>query len=914
MGDADKVDSDIIRLSIDGELTTVLRNYRSFLKKVYSIESLKRDDSVIRNAVRRYETIWLSLLKEEGDRSKDISPPLDVEWIWTVHMTYPTDYQNDCKNFIGFVPDHTIRDPNENSLAKKKGEKLWKEFTKGDEPYETDLNRAPPINSTNQTALSIDLLECAKKQADFYYDISLPHYGDKIFLQSAQERYKLFSKLTARLGRYLFAPTDIRFVCKCHMLHPHSFVKDTDVWGAQHIDLEKMELANKQSSIKAWKEMIGSSLFSPGTVSRGPSPESMLDQVNINDIHQSAGKITVKVAIVAAKVTVGHKVNKAKIKILEVEEKEGDEKDIKNKREKGRAVWNSHQTKLREDSMFTLNGANKFQLTISPSHILKVEVTVNQGGLKSVKSLFKPKVYQFDGFLIIDAARAFIEHNKAELSVKLDSGNSPNVFLELALRFSRPFLSDLVFNLNQGNFATEEMPQNNESLWGPVPLPFLPPEIKHDCAVARHFVYPDSAPDERPFNIQVIHSLLLKTSAIQVFAKRRLVCVAHTIANDQLPESSFISDPKKIPNLDSSKGERAILIKDKNGDWAIIKGIWHEKNKRMQSHLKLIVYYLRNDPSDADEYTAFDRKTNVLRMKTVNVSLQTGRIRAQPDGTPGRDKNIDVAPSIAFALSVAVLCTLCEPRPQQLRKKDVTKADVTDGIGRGNTFADDLVRGLRDEHKPTFVDSGGFLETVASNAMLFLAAKGLMNVLGSGPRRHRRRSSSLSLTRRDEEERDAAEMEERLLFGAGYDEEEPNFDNLTNYYSGMNEDIATDVFCPWGETGDDIVHAIEAGQDLDEALNNLDINGYNDEPDMDPLTDPYYGGGNEDYMEEEMGRNYEENEENIDNHEANDHHAEYAEEANWSHDDTGDTADIIEIDRGSVGGGSVGGHSMGMDD
>ncbi|CAD5123948.1 unnamed protein product [Dimorphilus gyrociliatus] len=910
MSDADRLDSDIIRLSIDGELTSILRNYRCFLKKIFAIESLKRDDSVIRNAVRRYETIWLRLLKEEGDRSKEINPPLDVEWIWTVHMTYPKEYRSDCKNLIGFVPDHTIRDPNDNSLARKKGEKLWKEFTAGDEPYETDLSRAPPINSTNQTALSVDLLECAKRQADFYYDISLPHFGDKIFLQNAQERYKLFSKLTARLGRYLFAPTDIRFVCKCHMLHPHSFNKDTDVWGAQHIDLEKMELADKQFSINAWKEMIGSSLFAPGSLSRGPSPENRLDQVDISDIHQSAGRITVRVTIVAAKLTIGHKVNKAKIKIFEMEEKEGDEKDIKHKKEKGRTVWNSHQTKIRDDSMFVLNGANKFQLTINPPHVLKVNVEVNQGGIKSVKSFFKPKMYQFDGFLIVDAARAFIEHNKAELSVKLDSGNSPNVFLELALRFSRPYLSDLVFNLVQGNFTTKEMPQTEESLWGPVPLASLPEDVKHNCAVANHVLYPDSAPDERPFHITVIHSLLLKTSAIQVFAKRRLVCVAHTVGNDQLPTSSLVSDTKKIPSLDVAKGERAILIKDKNGDWAIIKGIWQDKNKRTPSHLKLIIYYVRNDPSDADEYTAFDRKTNVLRMKTVNVSLQTGRIRAQPEGTPGRDKTIDVAPSIAFAFTVAVLCTLCEPRPQQLRQKDISKTDSTDGIGRGNTFADDLVRGLRDEHKPTFVDSGGFLETVASNAMLFLAAKGLMNVLGGGPRRNRRRSSSLSLTRREEEERDAAEIEERMLYGTGYEEDEPNFDNLTNYYSGMNEDVATDVFCPWGETGDDFVQAIEAGQDLDDALNNLDINGYHDEPDMDPLTDAYYGG-NEEYVEEELGRNYEENEENHDGHDHNDY---TTEEANWSHDDTGDTADIVEIDRGSVGGGSVGGHSVGMDD
>ena len=42
----------------------------------------------------RYEVLWLQLMKKikkSKDREK-LSPPLDIYWIWHVHMLNPTQY------------------------------------------------------------------------------------------------------------------------------------------------------------------------------------------------------------------------------------------------------------------------------------------------------------------------------------------------------------------------------------------------------------------------------------------------------------------------------------------------------------------------------------------------------------------------------------------------------------------------------------------------------------------------------------------------------------------------------------------------------------------------------------------------------------------------------------------------------
>ncbi len=61
---------------------------------------------LVQNAIRRYEKCWLPLVAENG--GQDMVPPLDVHWIWHVHMLAPCYYREDCLNIIDTVPDHKL--------------------------------------------------------------------------------------------------------------------------------------------------------------------------------------------------------------------------------------------------------------------------------------------------------------------------------------------------------------------------------------------------------------------------------------------------------------------------------------------------------------------------------------------------------------------------------------------------------------------------------------------------------------------------------------------------------------------------------------------------------------------------------------------------------------------------------------
>jgi len=66
-----------------------------FLEKIEKVNVL-RSPQVLRIALYRYEKKWLPLLsKVSSGPSTDLKylPPIDVHWLWHVHMLSPVNYQ-----------------------------------------------------------------------------------------------------------------------------------------------------------------------------------------------------------------------------------------------------------------------------------------------------------------------------------------------------------------------------------------------------------------------------------------------------------------------------------------------------------------------------------------------------------------------------------------------------------------------------------------------------------------------------------------------------------------------------------------------------------------------------------------------------------------------------------------------------
>ena len=82
----------------------MIRHHLDFLREVDARGALFYDADFVANSVRRYELFWvpLALATVEVDSSscsgeEDIMPPLDVHWVWHVHMLAPRAYARDIK-------------------------------------------------------------------------------------------------------------------------------------------------------------------------------------------------------------------------------------------------------------------------------------------------------------------------------------------------------------------------------------------------------------------------------------------------------------------------------------------------------------------------------------------------------------------------------------------------------------------------------------------------------------------------------------------------------------------------------------------------------------------------------------------------------------------------------------------------
>ena len=52
---------------------------------------------MLREALRRYETVFLPLLASWGDAAAPLVPPLDCAWLWHCHKLDPVAYARDCQ-------------------------------------------------------------------------------------------------------------------------------------------------------------------------------------------------------------------------------------------------------------------------------------------------------------------------------------------------------------------------------------------------------------------------------------------------------------------------------------------------------------------------------------------------------------------------------------------------------------------------------------------------------------------------------------------------------------------------------------------------------------------------------------------------------------------------------------------------
>ena len=292
-----RMDPADIQISLD--LVSAARRHLYFLDNVDNFEKLLNNDSLLELAVQRYEQLWLPLVEEYGE-SLQIEPPTDVGWMWYCHMLRPLVYRRDCRLMLKRTLSHSF--PRKSNLVDgiNRAIELWYEKYPKD-GYNTIRNEefiatSRKIGKLRDTPskLAVKLPVISKSQIHFCYQVSLPHYRDREFLQAALNRYKLFLCLKRQNpDAYLTPPIDIQLMWYTHMCYPLEYAIDTMKACGRVLEnnlriqigsvTQAFRSANEETN-KRWKTIANETLIKPGTKLRARETAMKIREMRFQDL------------------------------------------------------------------------------------------------------------------------------------------------------------------------------------------------------------------------------------------------------------------------------------------------------------------------------------------------------------------------------------------------------------------------------------------------------------------------------------------------------------------------------------------------------------------------------------------------------------------------------------------------------
>ena len=273
-------DSFCQKLGID--LVQAAKNELEFLRQVDEYPAILHKGPILKNAIRRYEVFWLPLAFKEGYGSRFLAAPLDIAWVWHVHMLAPRNYEQDCINCVSKIVDHTPLGGQQRMDGLQKAKELW-EREYPDEPFEIDLIQSPNVLTVyKKSKIQYDLEEACYRQSKFNYQVSLPHYKDSKFLEKAVERYEHHLQLKKQNPKVFAVPCyDFDLIWHVHQLHPVNYNRRTTQFLGRllhHDDTATSrspgsKLHDSEEQTRAMWEVAGLQFSKPGAMYRGEPPD-----------------------------------------------------------------------------------------------------------------------------------------------------------------------------------------------------------------------------------------------------------------------------------------------------------------------------------------------------------------------------------------------------------------------------------------------------------------------------------------------------------------------------------------------------------------------------------------------------------------------------------------------------------------
>ena len=641
------------------EITVTINLLEAALKELQFLELIDQRPALyngphLRNSIRRYELFWLPLAAQSY--ADEIAAPLDIAWVWHVHMLAPLQYESDCTNVVSTIVDHQLMVGKQREKGLANARTLWEQlFPK--EPFEVNI-QSPPRVQEYTSKIQYDIISASARQQVFYYQVSLPHYCDTKFLKAAVERYKRHLLLKKRNPETFLVPCyDFDLIWHAHQVHPLDYREDTLATLGQvlsHDDSvndrspDSKLITSQAKTCSLWAK-AGWSFYANGALFRGvpsfaairlsPAGKYSTLAALTYDVELLNFEVenleTSKKYVVDFGVINGQSICKKKVR--------GPSATFKSEKPISRFQFHTEfnnciQVRTFQENFCTCFGhspcdtarilfADKLD-SVSYGSSMKQTITFNDAKVVHFTTrVYPPKLARY--FFVVQAQCHFTRAQNAANVL-----SSPKLFLS------------------------------------PVGLAQTAPES--EMSVQRIFDYRN----QEAFTYRVMHSAALLLSSVEILdLDGKVAASTHLLGNDMLPSKVQVNTEELCCTLED--GERAMLIRGQR-DWGICVGKWEgfvqgvpgepqeegiqgdPKTPGQPGHLKVKFFSLHRERRSWQPVSreGFGYRITVAadRNASIDVNLRLGTVVFPPQVD-------DVPESLALGFSVAVLHLLCQPHP-----------------------------------------------------------------------------------------------------------------------------------------------------------------------------------------------------------------------------------------------------------
>ena len=677
------------RLNVD-QLIQAASNVLNFLELVDEFPGLYAGP-ILRNAIRRYEVFWLPLAAKQGRKSKLLAAPLDIAWVWYVHMLTPQKYEQDCMSCVSQVIDHTPMNKYQRQEGVQRARHLWEASYPG-EPFEVNLTQPVPYLMPYKLKICHDLEKASYDHSRFYYQVSLPHYADRGFLAKAVERYQHYLELRNRNPQISIVPYyDVVLIWHVHRQHPFNYKQvTTETFGTMlesndheaNYGLAPSTLYDSEPSTGAVWEAAGLKFYKAGATFRGEPPpyrplrpdwlymplarlEYVLTILKIQVLNADVTKtFYVRLfgpdgnLIILQGMKGGFAVGLMNQCVINNEKKHAITVSLHQKTLLGERTIGSSQTSL-------LSYLDSLSVTGSPpSHTWNVDIPFSD--LRSVRLTFTLNPPAVEGY---------------KFTIRQDLLFTKYDHPSLALSFPQAMLAPNDFG-----------------------KPFLP------CEAATHTLF--DVRKREAFKCRVVHSTAAVLSAVEIFSLHNVaVATTYSIKSAILPEKGSIEDEERCATLNQMEGERAMLIRGQK-DWGICIGKWKKGGffNRSAGQVEITFFSLHGTKGwcEVRKYKEGLYMIYIDSSNYVYIDLKRGIFVVSP-------ATQYIPEMIALAFSVSILYLLCKPYTPK-RSKESSPS--------GHKIA------KRDKITPMLLAAGYNCNSVPTN--VYLGPKACGPLVGSG--------------------------------------------------------------------------------------------------------------------------------------------------------------------------------------